>query len=179
MGFSTASLGQRRLAINISDVLLAYSQLALGLAGFSAILVALSGNPNQWTAVDAFRIKNMLLFSFSGVFLALIPVLLSFFAVPQPELWRISLLVLAATTLGCALFAFAGTRRLTPSERSVLSKPLVFSVLSILLAATLLEAITAFGAAKTAPGAFFSGLLALLAMSVYLIVRFLFARPAA
>ena len=168
-----------RYAINTSDVLLAYSQLALGLAGFSAILVALSGSPNQWTSVDAFRIKNMLAFSFAGVFLALVPVLLTFFAVPEPKLWRISLLVLAATTSGGALFAFAGTRRLTLSERSVLSRPLIFSVLSILLAAASLEAATAFGREKSAPGVFFCGLLVLLAMSVYLVVRFLFARPEA
>lgn len=170
-------VGQGRSAINISDVLLAYSQLALGLAGFSAILVALSGSPSDWTAVDSFRIKNMLAFSFSGVFLALTPVLLTFFAVPEPELWRVSLAVLAVTTLGGALFALLGIRRLTLSDRSVLSRPLIFLVLSVLSVAALVETIAAFRSWKAAPGVFFAGLLVLLAMSVYLVVRFLFARP--
>jgi len=83
---ATTASGQGRHAIDSSDVLLAYSQLALGLAGFSAILVALSGSPSQWTPVDEFLLKNMLAFSFAGVFLALTPVLLSFLCVTQPEL---------------------------------------------------------------------------------------------
>ena len=173
----TQALGRGRRAINISDVLLAYSQLALGLAGFSAILVALSGSPSHWSSVDAFRIKNMLAFSFAGVFLALTPVLLTFFAVPEPELWTISLVVLAVTTLGGALFALSGIRRLTLSDRSVLSRPLILIVISMLLTAAFLETITAFASLEAAPGVFFAGLLVLLAMSVYLVVRFLFARP--
>ncbi|HEY5775798.1 MAG TPA: hypothetical protein VIS57_06920 [Xanthomonadales bacterium] len=166
-------------AINIIDVLLAFSQLALGLAGFAAILVALSGSPSQWTAVDAFRIKNMLAFSFAGIFLALVPVLLTFFTVPEPELWKTSLLVLATFTFGGALFALAGVRRLSVPERAVLRGPLVVIVLSILLTAASIEAIMAFGSATAAPGVFFAGLLVMLGMAVYLVVRFLFARTPA
>ena len=168
----------RRDAINISDVLLAYAQLALGLAGFSAILVALSGSPHQWSAVDAFRIKNMLAFSFAGVFLGLIPVLLEFFQVGQAETWRISLLVLAGATFGGGCFALAGIRKLTRQERLILNPSLTVIVLSVLAAVSVVEVAVAFMSERTAPGVFFAGLLLMLAMSIYLVLRFLFARPA-
>jgi len=65
---------------DIASTLLTFSQVAIGLAGFSAILVALSGKPHQWTAVDAFRIRNILAFSFESVFLSLVPFVLTFFS---------------------------------------------------------------------------------------------------
>ena len=50
--------------MDIANTLLSFSQVAIGLAGFAAILIALSGKPHQWTPVDAFRIRNILAFSF-------------------------------------------------------------------------------------------------------------------
>jgi len=89
--------------MDIGNALLTFSQLALGLAGFSAILVALSGRPHLWTPVDSFRIKNMLTFAFEAVFLSLVPFMLAFFAISESVLWRISLVVLAAATSGGTL----------------------------------------------------------------------------
>jgi len=45
--------------IDVGSALLTFAQVAIGLAGFSAILVALSGKPHQWTPVDAFRGPSM------------------------------------------------------------------------------------------------------------------------
>ncbi len=178
-GRSIQSLGGRRTIIDTTSILLAFSQIALGLAGFSAILVALSGSPHQWTAVDSFRIKNMLSFSFEAIFIALIPVMLKFFAMSEPALWQVSLLALSAGTLGGAALAFIGFRRLSDQERLVLRPPLVYFILALLLSAALIELFVALGSTVAAPGTFFAGLLTLLGMSVYLIVRFLFARPTA
>ena len=66
--------------IDVANALLTFAQLAIGLAGFSAILVALSGKPHQWTPVDAFRIRNILAFTFQSVFLSLVPFVLAFFS---------------------------------------------------------------------------------------------------
>jgi hypothetical protein len=57
--------------IDVANALLTLAQVAIGLVGFSAILVALSGKPHQWTPVDAFRIRNILAFTFQSVFLSL------------------------------------------------------------------------------------------------------------
>ena len=156
-----------------------FAQIALGLAGFSAILVALSGSPHEWKPVDAYRIKNMLTFCFQAIFLALVPALLTLLSVPEPELWRISLIVLAATTFGSALFAFSNFRRLSQPDRAVLRQPLVYSLVTLLLIASLFEVAATLSNLAPAPGAFFAGLLVLLGLSVFLVIRFLFARPAA
>jgi hypothetical protein len=43
----------------------------------------------------------------------------------------------------------------------------------------LFEVVAALGIVGTAPGVFFTGLLLLLGVAVFLVVRFLFARPSA
>jgi hypothetical protein len=157
---------------------LTFSQIALGLAGFSAILIALSGSPHQWTAVDSYRIKNMLSFSFQAIFLALVPVLLTLFSVPESVLWRVSLLVLCAGTSAGVLLIFIGYWRLSRPDRLVLSPPLVYTVCTLVGTAALIELISGIGDWAAGPGIFFAGLLVMLGVSCYLIIRFLFARPA-
>ena len=165
--------------MDIGNALLTFSQLALGLAGFSAILVALSGKPHLWTPVDSFRIKNMLTFSFEAVFLSLVPFVLAFFAIPESVLWRISLVVLAASTSGGTLLVLGRYSQLSQSERAVLRPLLVYRSVAILCAASLFEVVAALGIVDAEPGVFFTGLLVLLGMAVFLVVRFLFVRPSA
>src|SRR5262252_1877031 len=118
--------------MDVANALLTVAQVAIGLAGFSAILVALSGKPHQWTPVDAFRIRNILAFSFQSVFLSLVPFVLAFFSVPESTVWRASLLILAMATLGGVVLVLCGVYRLSPSERAVLKAFVVSSVVAIL-----------------------------------------------
>jgi hypothetical protein len=158
--------------------LLTVAQIAIGLAGFSAILVALSGKPHQWTAVDAFRIRNILAFTFQSVFLSLVPFVLAFFSLPQPALWQVSLLILAAATLGDVLLTIGGVYRLSPAERAVLKTLVVSTVIISLCAMAAVELLAAFALVRPAPAVFFLGVLVLLGVSTVLVARFLFARPA-
>ena len=152
--------------------------MAIGLAGFSAILVALSGKPHQWTAVDTFRIRNILAFSFQSVFLSLVPFVLTFFALPAPTVWTASLAVLSITTWADVLLTLSGVYRLSPAERAVLNVLVVSSVTSLLCAMAALELLAVFGIVRPAPGVYFLGLVMLLGISTVLVARFLFARPA-
>jgi drug/metabolite transporter (DMT)-like permease len=93
--------------IDVATALLTLAQVAIGLAGFSAILVALSGKPHQWTPVDAFRIRNILALSFQSVFLSLIPFVLAFFSLPESTVWKVSLLIIAIATLGVCCWCSA------------------------------------------------------------------------
>lgn len=154
------------------------TQVAIGLAGFSAILVALSGKPHQWTAVDAFRIRHILAFSFQTVFLALIPFVLAFFSLPEATLWKVSPLIIAIATFGDVLLVLTGVYRLSPAERSVLRAVVVSSVTIILFGMATAELLATFGVIGPAQGVFFLGLVVLLAISTVLVARFLFARPA-
>ena len=155
-----------------------FAEVAVGLAGFSAILVALSGKPHQWTAIDTFRIRNILAFSFQSVFLSLIPFVLTFFALPAPTVWRVSVLLLGMTTLGDVLLTISGVFRLQPSQRAILNAKVVWPVLTTLCAMAALELLAVPGIVRPASGVFFLGLVVLLGISTVLVARFLFARPA-
>lgn len=166
------------LVIDVASALLTFAQLAIGLAGFSAILVALSGKPHQWTPVDAFRIRNILAFTFQSVFLSLIPFVLAFFSLPESTVWKVSLLIIALATLAGVLLVLSGVYRLTRSERGVLNALVVSMVTAILSTMAAVELLGAFGIVRPAPGVFFLGLVVLLGVSTVLVARFLFARPA-
>jgi len=164
--------------IDVANALLTFAQVAIGLAGFSAILVALSGKPHQWTPVDAFRIRNILAFSFESVFLSLTPFVLAFFSLREPTVWQVSLLILATATLGSVLLVLSGVYRLSPSERAVLKGVVVSTVVATLCCMATVELLAAFGIVRPASGVFFLGLVVLLGISTALVARFLFARPA-
>lgn len=158
--------------------MLTVAQVAIGLAGFSAILVALSGKPHQWTAVDAFRIRHILAFSFQTVFLALVPFGLAFFSLPEATVWKVSPLIIAIATFGDVLMVLTGVYRLSGSERAVLRTLVVSSVTVILFGMAVTESLATFGIIGPAQGVFFLGVVVLLAISTVLVARFLFARPA-
>lgn len=164
--------------IDVASALLIFAQLAIGLAGFSAILVALSGKPHQWTPVDAFRIRNILAFTFQSVFLSLMPFVLAFFSLPESKVWQVSLLILAIATLGGVLLVLSGVYRLSRPERAVLNAVVVSTVTAILCAMAAVELLAAFGIVGPGSGVFFLGLVVLLGISTVLVARFLFARPA-
>jgi len=166
------------LVIDVASALLTVAQVAIGVAGFSAILVALSGKPHQWTAVDAFRIRNILALSFQSVFLSLVPFVLAFFSLPEPSVWKVSLLILALATLAGVVLVLAGVYRLSPSERAVLKAVVVSTVVAVLCLMAAVELLAAFGIVRPASAVFFLGLLVLLGVSSVLVARFLFARPA-
>ena len=164
--------------IDVPTALLTLAQVAIGVAGFSAILVALSGKPHLWTPVDAFRIRNILAFSFQSVFLSLVPFMLAFFLVPESTVWKGSLLILATATLGSVLLVLSGVFRLSRSERAVLNAVVVSTVVAVLCVMTAVELLAVFGVVRPASAVFFLGLVVLLGVSTVLVARFLFARPA-
>jgi hypothetical protein len=164
--------------IDVANALLALAQIAIGLAGFSAILVALSGKPHQWTPVDAFRIRNILAFTFQGVFLSLVPFALAFFSLPESIVWKASLLIIAAATFGDVLLVLSGVYRLTRPQRAVLNTGVVSSVTVVLFVTAVVELLAAVGMLRPAPAVCFLGLVVLLGVSTVLVARFLFARPA-
>jgi len=163
---------------DIASALLTLAQVAIGLAGFSAILVALSGKPHQWTPVDAFRIRNILALSFQSVFLSLVPFVLAFFSLSESTVWQVSVLILAIATLGSVLLVLGGVYRLSPSERAVLKAVVVSTVTAVLCFMAAVELLAVFGIVRPASAVFFLGLVVLLGVSTLLMTRFLFARPA-
>jgi hypothetical protein len=164
--------------MDIANTLLTFAQVAIGLAGFAAILIALSGKPHQWTPVDAFRIRNILAFSFESVFLSLVPFVLTFFSVREAAVWQLSLWVLALASFGGVVQILAGVYRLSRANRAVLKYMVICSVTVVLSVMTVIELLAACGTIHPASAVFFLGLVVLLGVSAVLVARFLFARPA-
>jgi hypothetical protein len=138
----------------------------------------LSGKPHQWTPVDAFRIRNILAFTFQSVFLSLVPFVLGFFSLPASTVWHVSLLILAIATFGGVLLVLSGVYQLSRAERAVLNALVVSTVVAILSTMAVIELFASFDILRPASGVFFLGLIVLLGVSTALVARFLFARPA-
>ena len=138
----------------------------------------MSGKPHLWTPVDAFRIRNILAFSFQSVFLALVPFVLVFFSFPEAAVWKASLLIIALATLGDVLLVLTGVYGLSRPQRAVLKALVVSTVIAVLFIMAVVELLAAFGIVRPAPAVFFLGVLVLLGVSTVLVARFLFARPA-
>ena len=120
----------------------------------------------------------MLLVSFLSVFASLIPIVLGMFLIEDAQLWRVCLVVLGVLTLGLAVFLVVGYATLTTNDQAVVRPFLVYLILAILVVVACIELLAAFITVSAAPAVFFAGLLVLLADSVYLVLRFLFVRPA-
>jgi hypothetical protein len=163
--------------MNISDALLTLAQVAVGLIGFSSVLIALSGEPGNWSALDRYRITGMLGNSIFLLLLSMLPFVLTFLGVEDRAAWRSSDGVFAACLFTGMIINFRGYERLPDSHRLATRPALVgaiYVVGSLVLVATSAGAL---GLIAAPEGVFFLGLSFLVLLSVYLIVRFLYARP--
>ncbi len=97
-----------------SDLLLAISQLAVALAGFSGLIAAVrTAGPDGWYPRDIWSLSWMLGASIGALVLSLLPLWLALFAWPDGTVYRISSAV-AAVSIGTLVGVMALTgRRLT------------------------------------------------------------------
>jgi hypothetical protein len=165
------------VVVDLGTALSTYAQVAIGLAGFSSILIALSGRPSLWGPIDSFRITILLTSSFLSVLLSLLPITLAFFSMADASVWRISLAVLALATLVVVVVSLIKFRQLSSPDRLVIRPALVVLTCTILAVSALAEVNSALGTAASGAGVFFAGLVVLFALSIYVVIRFLFARP--
>lgn len=97
-----------------SDLLLAISQLAVALAGFSGLIAAIrTAAPDGWYPRDIWSLSWMLGASIGALVLSLLPLWLALFEWPNETVYRISSAV-AAMCIGTFVGVMAWTgRRLT------------------------------------------------------------------
>jgi hypothetical protein len=165
--------------MDIAEALLALSQIAVGLAGFSSILVALSGEPNRWAPIDAFRIVAMLWSSFTALFLSLAPFVLRFLGMDLESAWRWSAALLGVLALAAVGATTRGVLQLSRPDRLVLRPRLVVFVQSVVSVVGICGIGAGIGWLTPPEGMYFAGVVGFLALAAFSIVRFLFARPAA
>lgn len=152
------------------DFLLTLAEISIALIAFMNIVVALRQMGGG--SLNEFQLLVVMSFSVSGfcaTLFALLPILLEYFAVPQPWLWRVSNLPLAAALVAINAWYFRGRRRVAPDRP--INRVNYFNLALTACAVGLLTA----GAAgiaydgSIAPYAF--GLLALLAGTAIAFVR--------
>lgn len=158
------------------EALLAIAQIALGLAGFGGLFVAMNqaGARNRQPA-DTYRLVLLLTTALSTLLLSLLPVTLYSLGVTGDALWRISSALLGGT-LGTLLVVFHRWRiryreEIREGEAPIVAA-LLFAIAGIVLVAELLTAAGAIG--MRPDGVFLTGLVFLVAFGSYLFARMLF-----
>ncbi len=89
--------------MEIQDTLLNYAEVAVALAGFSAIVVVLRGNAKRWRTDDANMFHGMIVHAGMAVVFCLLPIMLN--VVVQDV---VTTLRLACTILGVQILAHSG-----------------------------------------------------------------------
>lgn len=99
--------------MDATEALSTVAQLALGLVGFTGVVIALDRKPAEVSRTEAYRL-NILIFSSSGaMFLALVPLGLGFFSLSEIYLWKISNLI-------HAMFAFGFSFWFVPNSQLIM-----------------------------------------------------------
>jgi hypothetical protein len=94
--------------------LIGIAQIAVTLAGFSGLVVAIRGAPpTAWHPRDIWSLSWMFGTSLGALFLALLPSLLAFFHLPAGLVWTVASLAMSAFTIVFSVAMALAGRRLT------------------------------------------------------------------
>ena len=158
-----------------SELLLAISQLAVALAGFSGLIAAIrTAAPDGWFPRDIWSLSWMLGASIGALVLSLLPLWLALFAWPDEAVYRVSSAV-AAVTIGSFVGVMAWTgRRLTRAGHSPRVRYFPATIVFLLGLASVVMAAGAAGMLRGSIVAAYVGtLIALLLASVLVLAVFL------
>ena len=159
-----------------TEALLAIAQIALGLAGFGGIFVAVG---RERAAVlrpaDAYRLTLLLSTALSTLVLSLVPVALHALEVSELSIWRASSAAMSTLLAGLGVVTVR-MRRPHRAEIRAGEAPWMATAIWVLAFATLAaQLVSAAGLTALAGfGVFFSGLVFLVAFGSYLFARMLF-----
>jgi hypothetical protein len=157
------------------DTLSTVAEIALGLAGFTGLLVVLGRQPGGFSPSEAFRLLILLVASLSALFLALIPLALHDSGLSGFVLWRVSSLIMAGSILASAGFLVRRVRSFQRGDSEAYS-PVILVLIStgagLVFVAQILNASGVLG--SPSPGAYSFGLLFFIAAGAVQFVRILF-----
>lgn len=160
------------------DALVIIAELALGIAGFSGVVVALGAGPGAWPRADRLRLATLLASALGTVFIALIGLTLTTLRFDLTFAWRVSgllvallLLVMLVTLVPGALSIIRTTAGMTsPYNMGVFIPTILVAVATILV-----EVANAAGMLPLDSfGVLFGGLVVLLLISAIQFVRLIF-----
>jgi len=164
--------------MNQFDAMTIVAELALGIAGFSGVVVALGSRPGIWPRVDRLRLATLLATGLGALFLVLFAMMLILLEVDHDLVWRISSALMALHGLAMMITIVPGAWSITRNTTGMKSpySVAVFIPTVVLGAANILvQSMNAVGILSVDRfGIFFAGLVILLLNSGTQFVRLLF-----
>jgi hypothetical protein len=158
-----------------SDTLSTVAEIALGLAGFTGVLVVLGRQPGRLSPTGAFRLIVLLVGSLSALFLALIPLVLHDSGLSGFVLWRVSSLVMAGSILSSVGFLVPRIRAFQRGESEAYNPSILVVISTGAVLVFVAQILNASGVLwSPGQGAYSLGLLFFLAAGVVQFVRILF-----
>ena len=112
-------------SMEVSELLLQFSEIAVAFTGFSGVVAALGRNIT-WDEKAVFRFQNLLSISISTVFLALIPLGMLTYEIAPSIVWLISSMMMIALTLVFFFLRSPIARRLSEDDLTTRSVGLTF-----------------------------------------------------
>ena len=76
------------------------AQIAVGLAGFTGIVIAFTRRPGELTPIESYRLAILFGTSFGALFLSLVPFAFGLLGVGSPAVWRLSSAAFVAFEVG-------------------------------------------------------------------------------
>lgn len=164
--------------MNVPDWFQTITEVAIGLAGFSGLAVALRRDTGPLSDVQKFRMGVLFGTAFGALFLSLFPYLLQSQGLSDNVLWRISSLGMALWSLSFLYLWVTQSRRVAKAAPEIFSRT-AFTVMSAGHVANLCLQLAVAGSLieENGAGFFGAGLVWFLAHSAQQFVRMLFIQP--
>jgi hypothetical protein len=161
--------------LQTADILQTIAEVSIGFAGFTSVVAVLGRRATgEWTAIDRFRLSQMLATSLAALLLSLLPLVLAQLGFSERLSWGSASTILAAYTIFLAASSQRRIRQLPSEEQSQIMRPLLWSIQAVVAAVVSCLLINAAGVFfHQEPGPYLLGLYLLLGLSAFQFTRLL------
>jgi hypothetical protein len=163
--------------LNGADALTTIAEVAVGLAGFSGVVVVLGRQPGEFSRVEAGRLIVLLLSSFGAMFFALLPYALLPLDLGLSAVWRTASGLVAVFALSHLTISYVELRRVRSEAPEIYNRSVAAIHFAILTVVLLLQLVGVARGGELALSLYIFGLLGLLTVAAFQFVRILFVRP--
>lgn len=151
-----------QIAVDPSDVLLTFAEVAVAFAGFSSVVAIFQKGTADGAPFDVFRFWIMLEFSLAALFFALLPFPLHFLGLADAVVWSCASGALLVFILAHGAFVSRLIRRGEPRVVSSLTRGLSRGANAVYLLVVVSQALNGVGVLGPAFGPYLLGLFLLL-----------------
>ena len=153
-------------------------EFSIGLGGFSGIVAVFVQRTGDWTAVDRWRVMNLLMVTLAPAFAAFFAMGITRIVVSEEIAWRSASVFLALMLCMFMYIAPAGRRKLPSDQRDIVGPRIFVFMFGSTLIVLAFQGAAAFGAfGSHVFVVFFYGLVTMLLLGVVQFVRIILVRP--